>query len=756
MALDDAQFQKDLDKEKPYVDISIEKDLKPGEEKSFLKDVAKRNKKHLIELTDEEKDRVAGYICDLYNETLPSHQEICDRIDKNDDVTMMRRESQSDDSDDPNYVTPITAVTLEVVHANIMNVFFTPKDIMRVIPTEPNDVQKVNKLSVFGNWSMVNELNIFDKVDRLFHNSSKNGECPYLVHWVKTYGVEIKREPVYDPNDPSQPLIDPVTNEAVFDEYEEPKLLYNAPMLEVFSRKDYIQPANCLMDKLPPWEMLRIRMTSDEYNRKELQGKFYDGTYKKIMWGKTGSMPSDETNVNSEESMTKMLGANEQEFITFYGNMKVNTVKQGVDPTDMAFSELEDEMIAVVHEPTKTLCSIRKNRFPMKMRPVGLDYMLPDDEGRRKAYGITEVMESVQSCYDALFNQYLQGTVQSNSPSGFFTPFGNMRNEPLQVKSGYLFPVADGAKTQIFQFPQPNQSLMNMMEIVKFWAQMLFGTSDYAAGMESQIDPSAPAKKAEIVLQQGNTRLNLIIKRKNQTLKDIFKRWYLLYRDNMPKNKYMRVAGENENNPWKFEAVSLSDFSLSSIPDFELTGNILNANKTLEFNKKLAIYNMMQASMFFNPKINPNPQVVQANYSLTKWLLDSADDSGGVSRFLPDSPTMMIKTPQEENAMMLQGDEIEPVQNDNHIEHMREHQKLLIDQSIPEQIKKMVLKHIQDHVKMLQAGIVASQAAQQGAPNGQPAGAPRAPQGMVPPTAGGMGGFEGRNPNLPQEQFAGT
>jgi hypothetical protein len=70
----------------------------------------------------------------------------------------------------------------------------------------------------------------------------------------------------------------------------------------------------------------------------------------------------------------------------------------------------------------------------------------------------------------------------------------------------------------------------------------------------------------------------------------------------MPPNKFMRIAGEDKNNPWKFEAVDITDFALNAIPDFELTGNILNSNKTLEIQKALGIYKTLIDNPFFAPR----------------------------------------------------------------------------------------------------------------------------------------------------------
>lgn len=696
----------------------IATEIKSTDEKDYLRKLSKKNRNYLVDIDLLERERVARHIIDLYTKEKEKHKELCDKIDDWDETyRMVRKTPTGADSDSPNYVTPISTVTMEVIHANIINVFFTPKDLMRVLPVEENDIPKVEKLDIFGNWSLKNEMNIFEQTDRLFHSSAKNGECPYIVHWVKEYGTEIKRIPRPDPNDPSKNLIDPDTQQVVYDEKEEQKLLYNGPKIEILSRKDYLAPENTPMGETPPWEIIITRMNYDQYLREELQGHMYKNSIDDLQGWSISLIPENKVDT---EGQNLPLNKNEKEFIKFFGRLRLMTVIRDEEDNIEDFEELEDEFIAIVNVESETLCSLRKNKFPLKMRPIGMDFFIPDDEGRRKGIGVMEFMDSLQKGYDAFFNQTIFGVVQTNNPFGFFSPTSNTKQEPIKIKAGYMFPTSDPQGVNIIKIPPPDQTVNLMLELIRYWAQMLFGVGDYAAGMESQIDPTAPAKKVEIVVAQGSTRLNLIIKRKNQTLCDIFKRWFLLYRENMPPNKFMRIAGDTKDNPWKFEAVSLQDFALKSIPDFELVGNILNVNKTFEANKKIAVYQLMSKDPFF--QIN-TAQGIQAHYALTKWLLDGLEETG-ISRFLPNVQGEMVHTPEEENARFLQGDEGHPIENEDHIQHLNVHKQMLIDPTIPEEIKeKLIVPHIKETVDMMQKlitqQIVMSQIQPQ-LPQGQP------------------------------------
>lgn len=751
----DPEGQEDLQKDLLSNDEII-KEIEAENEKDYLQQLSSRNKNFLVKLDLLERERVAQYLIDRYNESLEKHNDLCDKLDGIDAVYRMERESTADDDGElPNYRSPLSAVTVEVVHSNIMNVFFTPKDIVRVLPTEQNDVSKVGKLAIFSNWSVVNELNIFEQCDRLFHSSAKNGECPYMMHWVKEYGVEIKREPLMNPLDQREPLIDPETKEPLFQEIEIPKLLYNGPKLEVFSRKDYGQPPNAVMDYVPEYEWRHVRMTYDKYLRMELEGKAYKGSIKDIKdWG--GNLNQESTMIDHEGD-TIPIGAFEKQFVEFYLRMRVNVVKADAEDDIEEKQELEDEFIAIIHVESGVLCQLRKNKFPLKQRPIGIDYFMPDDEGRRAGTGIIETMDGAQSAYDALFNQYIYGTTQANNPFGFFSPTGNQRDEPLKIKNGYLYPTSDPNSINIVKLPQPDSSLDKMMEIVRYWSQLLFGISDYSAGLESTVDPSAPAKKAEIVVAQGSVRLNLILKRKVKTLRDILRRWFLLYKENMPPNKFMRVTGDDKDNPWKFEAVSLSDFALKSLPDFELTGNILEVNKSLKANKAMAVYNLLAQNFFFQPQTQ---QGLQALYALTKWLMEQLDETG-ISRFLPKVEGEEIQTPEEENARMLQGDEIEPTVNEDHPKHIQVHIQMVQDQTIPNELKnELLIPHIQKHQKMMTQILTQQMMAKitgqisqpnQGEVNGQPRTGPesQAPQGVLPGQPAGMAGPQGRPQQVP-------
>lgn len=712
-----------------------------SEQKSFYKDIKKRNKYLLIQgLSDEEKQRIADYVIKCYNDAQPKHKTLAQKMDEWDEVCrLMRKEVIGSQGDLPNYRLPLSLVAHEVIHSNVMNVFFSPKDIMRVIPTAADDIPKVNNLSTFGNWSLKNELDIFNACDRLFHASAKDGESVGMLYWKKEYAVEIRREVLRDEN--GETVYDEVTQEPIYREVEEPKLIYNAPYLEIISRKDYIQPEDALMNQEPEWEQVIRRITYDTYLKEEYQGKFYDGSCEYIKDWPVKSLPlQDKQDFNGEN---EMVGGWSKEFIEHYGRMRINVIKEGLTENDAVEAyELEDEFIAVVHKQTRTLCAIRKNRFPMKMRPFIRDYFIPDDTGRRCGIGVYELMDTLQKAYDNLYNQFIYSVELSNNPIVFFTPTGNMRDEAFKIQKGFAYPTSDANSVKLFQFPGPNNSLQYALQLVQQWSQLLFGISSYAAGMESTIDPSAPAKKAEIVVEQGNVRLNMIIKRKNDVLKQIFKRWYLLYRDNMPPNKFSRIAGEGEgDDPFKFMAISFEDFALQSIPDFELTGNILNANKQLEANKAIATYQMLATNVFFNPQTQ---QGLQALRSLTKWLIDKLDDAG-LSRFLPKVQNEGIFfTPEEENARMLQGDDIIPLQNEDHVQHIKAHVAFLNDPNTPEQIKPIIGKHIQATIEMLRQGMT-QQMVMQGMGGQQP---------IMPPQVNGMANNGG--PGMPINNIAGA
>ncbi len=724
-------------------------------EKDYLKKVKPKNSKKLIKLDLLERERVGKHIADLYRKAKIKHDELCDRLDEYDEIYRMDPITlPDDDGENTRYRSPLSTVSLEVIHANIMNVFFTPANTLRIIPTENNDIPKVKKLDIFGNWSMKNEMELEDKCERLFHASGKNGECPYAVYWKKEYGTEIKIEPIMNPANPSEPLMDEDTGDVVTQEREVSKILYNGPVLDIFSRKDYILPENAMADRLADWEMRRIRLSADKVNRSVLECRYYDGVFDEI--GGWGEATIDSTNNATKDKDAKEvpLGETEKIFVEFYGKLRINLILDDNQDKDK-YQELEDEFIAVVEIKSDTPCSLKKNRFPLKMRPIGMDVLIPDDEGRIGGMGVMERMYSTQKTYDILQNQYMFGVIQANNPFGFFTPTGNMRDEPIKAKSGYLYPTSDPSSVNMVKLPPPDQSLANMLEYMRNYAQLLFGIGDYQAGLESQIDPSAPAKKAEIVVAQGNVRLNSLIKRKNRTLKDIFKRWFLLYQANMPPNKFMRIAGDDKNSPWKFDAVDITDFALNSIPDFELTGNILNSNKTLEIQKALGIYNTLIANPFFAPNTS---QGLQSLHALTKWLLDKFDELG-LSNFLPSVPGEDVLTPQEENAMFLQGDDRDPQEGEDHVFHLRIHANMAVDQTVPDDIRKKVLDHMHKTTDMLKKQINTQMVIDStpnvknmGGQNGQAGpgvnqGQAGAPQNIVP--IRGMGGPQGGNPAMP-------
>lgn len=718
------------------------KEATQSEQKSYLGKIKSKNKNYLIKLSKEERERVGKEIMRLYNDALPSHKELCNKLDMWDEISrIVRSEVQGSDGNLPNYRMPLSTVSHEVMHANIMNVFFTPADIMRCLPTAQDDIEKVNSITTFGNWSLKNELDIFNGCDRLFHSSTKNGESVAMIYWKREYGVEIKRKPKTD--EKGDVLYDKDTEQMLYDEIEESKCLYDAPYMEVIPRKDYIQSEDAIMGEMPSGEGRYVRMSYDDYLREELEGKMYTDSIDEIKQWPNNPKPEISKETYDGEEMP--IGKWKKEFVEWYCRLRIKCIKEELTEQETAETyELEDEFIALVHVETGALCSLRKNKFPMKKRPFVNDYFIPDDTGRRAALGVYELMEPIQRAYDALFNEFINAVDMSNKPIIFFTPTGNMRDERFKIQRGFAYPTNDPKSVNLFQFPSPNDAIKLGMEIVQQWAQYLFGISDYAAGMESSIDPSAPAKKAQIVVEQGNVRLNMIIKRKNATLKEIFLRWFLLYRDNMPANKFMRIAGEGDD-PWKFEAITYEDFALQSIPDFDLCGNVLNANKQLEFNKKLGIYQMLVSNPLFNPQ--GGREALQALMGLTKWFVDGTDEIG-LTAFLPQlKPGHLVHTPEEENAYFLQGQEVDVQPGEDHVHHIKVHMGFMNNPEIPEEIKPLIGEHIKQHVKMMKEDMNRQMTQQMQAQN---APSPKMFQGQESGVPGGINEQAGRFGKTPQ------
>lgn len=709
-------------------------DLTDSEEKADLEGMKKRNKYLLMGVTDEEKKAIANHIISLYDDAKGEHEELCDKLSSWDECSrLVRKEVIGSQGDLPNYRLPVSLLTHEVIHANVMNVFFSPQDIMRVLPTAVEDVPKVNNISVFGNWSMKNEMDIFKCFDMLSHASIKNGEAVGMIYWERVFGVDIERIPMRDAEGEIQ--YDPETKELIYQEKEVTKILYDAPKFEIIDRKDYIQPPYSLMNQSPEWEGRIVRISYDTFLRDELQGKYYPESIDLIQgWPDTSKTENEKQDYEGNDMLVPKWN---KEFLEFYGRLRINVIEEDLTGEEAVKAhELEDEFIAVVHIESRTLCQLRKNRFPMKMRPFIVDYFVPDDTGRRAGLGVYELMDPLQKCYDNLYNQFIYGVELSNNPIAFYTPTGNMRDERFKIEKGFAYPTSDPNSVKLFSFPPPNNSMREAMDLVQQWAQFLFGISDYAAGMQSNIDPEASGKKVQLIVEQGNVRLNMIIKRKNDTLKEIFKRWFLLYKANMPPNKFMRVAGE-QNDPWKFNAITYEDFALQSLPDFELTGNILNANKQLEANKAIAIYQLLVPNFLFNVQTTPGLALYT---SLTKWFIDKIGDAE-LSRFIPSTDTAGVTyTPEEENALMLQGEEVEPQPNEDVTHHLNVHMARMNDPQCPDMIKPLFARHITATIQlakqqmaqklaMQQAGVgpvVPGQnmggpqpAPQQGAPQGQ-------------------------------------
>ena len=136
----------------------------------------------------------------------------------------------------------------------------------------------------------------------------------------------------------------------------------------------------------------------------------------------------------------------------------------------------------------------------------------------------------------------------------------------------------------------------------------------------------------------------------------------------------------------------------------------------------------MAQNPFFNPQTQ---QGLRSLHQLTKWLIDKLDETG-LSSFLPDVPGEQVHTPEEENARFMQGETGEPEIHEDHQRHISVHREMLIDNTIPDEIRENVAVHIKEHVRLAQLALQQQLMLNQSGVN-LPAGqAPSAMAGMEP------------------------
>jgi len=609
---------------------------------------------------------------------------------------------------------------LEMLHARMFAAIWN-EDLIRWMPGERTDKEKVERINLFMNWWIrvrCRMKNFFDKWTKV---ATGFGEVLTEVSWEVKYidTGEVEETPITDEfgvqlfEKDGAPSI---SKNKVFNINEKTKT-------ELIPKENvYFQDGQKSLQDQPV--IIKVRYLYSELEDMEKDGKVVNVT------DRLKSQIEDRLNAQYSASSEKDLEIIKEVKLR---NTPIDCLKiyKKIDIDRDGFSE--DIRILIDPDRRIYLGAVEIKNITMNgKRPLDFTKFndLIDKPDDLEGLGILEIVKPLADELDAIFNQMTDANTLGVLRPGFYDPSGNLQPQNITIAPNKLIPVTDPSRNVFFpDFQIQTERLMNAMRVVMEFIERLTGASAYAMGKESDVvGGSGTATRTQIIAQASEQRFAIPAQRLREGCARILTIVFDQVQKNIPPGLDQRVLGE-DGEPI-FEGNELTQQGLSGEFDAYILEDASMGSQ--ETGRQLAVF--LYQILLGNPLVGSDPLKI---YQVTANLLKS--HRLDPQEFLGPAPAMSdLDSPKDENTKMLQGDfeRVRASLVENHLVHIQEHQKIamsptlaMVNPDMVEQIMQYAQSHIQEHMGMMQQMVAMQQMGGQGGP-GQGAGTAQGPQGI--------------------------
>lgn len=276
--------------------------------------------------------------------------------------------------------------------------------------------------------------------------------------------------------------------------------------------------------------------------------------------------------------------------------------------------------------------------------------------------GMPEEMEPMQRLVNDVLNIILNASVQAITPPIFYDPAAaNGKNETLEYKPGQMIPIPGSAITPLpfpGNFPVGFELLTLFMDLFQREA----ATSDQIQGQPGGVKTATATMK---LIEEAYQNMGLNIARVLEFIGRVDRQIWKLYMAYMPENIKYRVKGPGQK--WEFKEMSREDLLLN--PDITLEADVAEISK--EYTQQVAqeVFTM----------VSQNPAMLQMGivdprriYHACKGLLQ-AYGVKDYHNYLIEPPEMRSEDPENENYLMVEGQDVVPSPVDDDAAHIQAH-----------------------------------------------------------------------------------
>jgi len=327
-----------------------------------------------------------------------------------------------------------------------------------------------------------------------------------------------------------------------------------------------------------------------------------------------------------------------------------------------------------------------------------IDYhFLPNPEGFY-SFGFGHFLEPLNEMANTAFNQIFDSGRLTNQPFGFYGRRAGFKKRQIKLHPGMMTEVEDAKQVYFPSMQRVDQTLFMVLGLVQQYSEQFTSTSDYLMGRESKGTKTPTAHGTLAIIEQGLVTFAVMTKRMFRSLRKELKLLLSLNQLFSPESKQYRVMEDTSRLP--FPSIKKADFD--GVYDVVPVGDPSYASKESRRNEIMQAYQIAMQ----NPLIVGNPETGEgSNPRAIHTITSAVFEEFEVLRqknILPEMPPEPVP-PESENAMMMQGDTVQPTMQEDIKTHVETHMRFMQGpyfQSMPPQYKQLVVQHLEQTKQM--------------------------------------------------------
>lgn len=564
---------------------------------------------------------------------------------------------------------PVTSIAIEGLKSHIISVLMPDTPTVAIKATKQSGIETAQKATEFMWWQLPNKLDIKAKLYDIVHDTCIDGTKFVMVMW------DVKKRSWYDPD----------TKQLV--EYEEENPIIDVPDLE-----DIFAPVNSVDLQEAPFVIRRLRMHPDTIKSRQEQGMYLDTS--DVVEDLKDLAPTEE---QSEVTLQKreVVGIEEiagldddPEVLEWYGRYDLNG------------DGLEEECYVLVLKQAGKLLRVKylNEVCPSNRRPFVKPFKLVPISGVLYGLGLPFFIKHLQEQIDMIYNLRNSAGMLANIPFGAYRPSSGLPVEEIEIEPGIMIPLDDPKNDLVFhQIPfNPTWGMAEEQNLNQY-IEKLTGINDLTLGQQpSRVGATRTYGGLQSLLAKSAQRLSTMVMGFQESFKDMFRHIYELNAAMLPEGYAYRVVGEGGEDIFN-EVKSNSELRQTKETgtfDFITTATPENTNTNLQRELAQMLYQILMP----NPLVNRNPK---AMYKVTEHLIKKFGilDVDSILPRLPDDMMRIELTPDKENEMMMQGQHISPLPNENHTRHVLSHRGFTEEMERAGFLTETVLEIFHNHIR---------------------------------------------------------